>query len=565
MSFVLNVIAKPTIILIGAALLSMLLRRSSASLRHAVWMLALVAAVVVPVAGDLVPRFDLQVLKEPSTTVTFLPIPNVVTTGGERELKLSTTESFQRRWLQLQFVWILGAAILIGRLLKGAMAVRQTAATASLASDDDWLKLINELCASFGIEKPVCLLFSEQLVSPMTWGFRQQTILLPRTAATWSDDRRRLVLAHELAHVKRNDGLLQIFAQIGCSIYWFNPLLWYAAHRVHIERERACDDRVLTLGTPAVDYADHLIQIVRGLRDRSVAFAAVSMAQPSQLETRLVSILDTRLRRRTLSKIGAVTLCTLAVLLTASIAAIGVTTAVPLPPVIMAAVKIAPPEPERKAPAPAAKPQRTRIGDGSTVPNSAMTPPRVVEFQPPTYTNEALLAHVEGTVTLEASVKVEGEVQILRVVKGLGYGLDEKAIEAVMGWKFAPATRNGAPVDAVTQVDVDFTFPVWYSQINDDAPPVRVGPGITPPKVIVRVQPQYTDEARAAKYRGKVILQATVHQNGTVSVDKVVQELDYGLTPNAIEAIEQWKFQPGMRDGKAVSVTLNIEINFNLK
>jgi TonB family protein len=160
---------------------------------------------------------------------------------------------------------------------------------------------------------------------------------------------------------------------------------------------------------------------------------------------------------------------------------------------------------------------------------------------------------------------VEGEVQILRVVKGLGYGLDEKAIEAVMGWKFAPATRNGAPVDAVTQVDVDFTFPVWYSQINDDAPPVRVGPGITPPKVIVRVQPQYTDEARAAKYRGKVILQATVHQNGTVSVDKVVQELDYGLTPNAIEAIEQWKFQPGMRDGKAVSVTLNIEINFNLK
>jgi TonB family protein len=565
MSFVLNVIAKPTIILIGAALLSILLRRSTSSLRHAVWILALVAAVVVPVAGDLVPRFDLQVLKEPSTTVTFLPVPNVVTAGDEQGLKASTRESFQLGRLPLGFVWILGAVILIGRLLKGAMTVKQTARNAARISDDGWHNLTDELCASFGIEKPVHLLFTDQLMSPMTWGFRQHTILLPRTAATWPDDRRRLVLAHELAHVKRNDVLLQILAQIGCSIYWFNPLVWYAAHRVHIERERACDDRVLTLGAPAVDYADHLIQIVRGLRERSIAYAAVSMAQPSQLETRLVSILDTRLRRRTLSKIGTVTLCTLAGLLTASIAAIGVTTAVPLPPVIMAAVKIAPPEPERKATEPEAKPQQTRIGDGSTIPNSAMTPPRVVEFQPPTYTNEALLAHVEGTVTLEASVKVEGEVQVLRVVKGLGYGLDEKAIEAVKGWKFAPATRNGAPVDAVTQVDVDFTFPAWYSQINDDEPPVRVGPGITPPKVIVRVQPQYSDEARAAKYRGKVVLQATVHQNGTVTVDKVVQELEYGLTPNAIEAIEQWKFQPGMRDGKAVSVTLNIEINFNLK
>src|SRR5262249_33786620 len=156
----------------------------------------------------------------------------------------------------------------------------------------------------------------------------------------------------------------------------------------------------------------------------------------------------------------------------------GVTSAVPLPPVVMAAVKVAPHESEAKAPAPAAKPQRTRIGDGSTIPNSAITPPRVVEFQPPAYTNEALLAHIEGTVTLEASVKVEGEVQILRVVKGLGYGLDEKAIEAVKSWKFAPATRNGAPVDAVTQVDVDFAFPVWYSQTNDDEPPVKVGAGI---------------------------------------------------------------------------------------
>jgi TonB family protein len=395
----------------------------------------------------------------------------------------------------------------------------------------------------------------------MTWGVLRHTILLPCTAREWSEERRRLVLAHELAHVKRNDGLMQVFVQIVCSIHWFNPLVWYAAHRIRIERERACDDQVLTLGTAATDYADHLVQIVRGLRSsRSLSFAAVSIAQPTQLETRLVSILDSRGRRRTLSKIGTALLGAVAGLLTVSIAAVGVTAAVPLPPVFVAAIKIAPPTPASKpASQPAVAPQRTRIGNGDPAANNAIVAPRIVESKPPIYTDEALKARIEGTVTLEAAVDVQGTIKILRVVKGLGYGLDERAIGAVLDWKFAPATRNGTPVEAITQVDVDFKLPATLNEA------ITLGPGVTPPTVISRVEPQYTDEARDARYQGTVVVSATIQKDGTLKVDKVLRELDYGLTEKAVEALQQWKFKPGMRNGEAVAVSLKIEVNFNLR
>ena len=136
----------------------------------------------------------------------------------------------------------------------------------------------------------------------------------------------------------------------------------------------------------------------------------------------------------------------------------------------------------------------------------------------------------------------------------------------MLGWKFRPALRNGAPVEAITQIEVDFRIPPWFRPApKDDMPAIPVGPGVTPPMVIFRVEPEYRDEARAAKYHGTLVVSATIHQDGTLTLDHVVRELDYGLTVKAVEALEQWKFKPAMKDGKAVPVRLKIEVNFNLK
>lgn len=205
----------------------------------------------------------------------------------------------------------------------------------------------------------------------------------------------------------------------------------------------------------------------------------------------------------------------------------------------------------------AAPPQRTRIGDTPTIPNGVMTPPQVVRSTPVLYTVEAFDNGIEGTVTVEAAVDIRGNVKLLRILKGLGHGLDQHAMEALAEWTFAPALRNGAPVNAIAQIDVDFilanaTF--------------RVGGGVTPPKVVKRVEPRYTEEARKIHYNGTVKLQGVIQKDGSINLVRVIQGLDHGLTDSAAEALRQWKFSPGTKgDGKPVPVSVNIDINFRLK
>jgi len=92
----------------------------------------------------------------------------------------------------------------------------------------------------------------------------------------------------------------------------------------------------------------------------------------------------------------------------------------------------------------------------------------------------------------------------------------------------------------------------------------RVGNGVAPPTVLTRVDPEYSDEARQAKLQGAVILEAIISEEGIPKVTRVVRSLGLGLDENAVAAIEQWRFRPGMKDGRPVKVALNIEVTFNL-
>ncbi|MCH8285257.1 peptidoglycan DD-metalloendopeptidase family protein, partial [candidate division KSB1 bacterium] len=147
-------------------------------------------------------------------------------------------------------------------------------------------------------------------------GILNPVILLPESAETWESDRIRVVLLHELSHIKRRDMLYNVMAGIAKTLFWFNPLVWYAHKRLCIERERACDDIVLTNGIRSSDYADLLLEVARSLKTKAKRpFAAAFMAFASQLENRMGSILDKKTNRKTMTPTTAIVTCILAIAL----------------------------------------------------------------------------------------------------------------------------------------------------------------------------------------------------------------------------------------------------------
>ncbi len=137
------------------------------------------------------------------------------------------------------------------------------------------------------------LLLSERRAIPMTWGIFRPVILLPQGAGQWPQGRLRAVLLHELAHVQRRDCLMQCLGQAARALYWFHPLAHLAYARLRVEQEQTCDDRVLSAGQEAADYAEHLLAVTsaspRGHAER-VALAAAHGFR--QVRRRMQRILD---------------------------------------------------------------------------------------------------------------------------------------------------------------------------------------------------------------------------------------------------------------------------------
>jgi TonB family protein len=85
-----------------------------------------------------------------------------------------------------------------------------------------------------------------------------------------------------------------------------------------------------------------------------------------------------------------------------------------------------------------------------------VTPPHATFAPPPEYTEQARKKKIQGTVMLSLTVAVDGTTRDIKVVKGVGYGLDEKAVETVSRWKFSPALKDGQPIEKEISVEVSF-------------------------------------------------------------------------------------------------------------
>ena len=207
--------------------------------------------------------------------------------------------------------------------------------------------------------------------------------------------------------------------------------------------------------------------------------------------------------------------------------------------------------------APIANAQYIRVGNPGAIPPTGLNPPTVLSSLVALYTEDARTHGIEGTVTIEAVIDENGRITSSKILTGLGYGLDQVALESIQDWKISPATRNDLPVSVVAQIDVEFNL--------RSANALRVGPGMIPPTVLRRVHPQYTPEAKRARVEGLVVLQTVVKSDGTIDILRVVRGLPLGMTDSTIDAIKQWRFRPGQQNGQNVDIAINVEVNFNLR
>jgi beta-lactamase regulating signal transducer with metallopeptidase domain len=371
-SAALLIIVKATVLLGVAAIVQALLYRwTSAATRHLVWTLGIVGVLLLPVLSLALPDWTVAIRAAAPKVADRAPVIG----RGQQPMNLPTSSASLARTLEaapeappaslrlrgfaamtdalsspavLGGVYAAGVIIMLIQLAVQRWNIRRLAREATDMRGFEWTRLSIECAHSIGVHRPVRLLRSRESSMPMAFGTRRPAILLPALAATWPDDRRRAVVLHELAHVVRYDCLVQTLAFAACTVYWFHPAAWWVARRLRIERELACDDRVIAAGTQPRDYAGHLLEIAYTFGTHRAPALAVSMARPRQLEGRMLAVLDAARNRsvpalRTRIAGAAIAAALLFPLASARAAVVAIDPDVDLTPVTSAPL-VAPPE-----------------------------------------------------------------------------------------------------------------------------------------------------------------------------------------------------------------------------
>ena len=207
----------------------------------------------------------------------------------------------------------------------------------------------------------------------------------------------------------------------------------------------------------------------------------------------------------------------------------------------------------------------------------------------PVYPEEAKEKHVQGAVTLHAIISKTGTVESLDVISG-PEELRDSALDAFRQWTYKPFLLNGQPVEVETTIIVVYNLPDWVSSQNgaEQTPvpeaikqnmqkaqaraeqeykdgrivPMQIGGDVTTPVVIWQPSPEYTEEARKAKFEGTVTVSLIVNNAGIPLNVHVTKGVGMGLDEKAVEAVKQYRFKPAMQNGKPVAVFMNVEVNF---
>ena len=612
-----------TIVIALALAAAFALRRRSASLRHAIVAAAVVAAAAAPALEAIVPQWELPV-SWGATQYEASPLALTSSTSLEpSQAAVVAPAPPSIAWTNLLvLIWIIGVTAILGRLVTGLVRLKRATRRCRVVDAGAWHDVTRELSLRHRLPYPIVVLQSEDKSLLLTWGLFRPKILLPDGAETWSVERREVVLAHEIAHIRRRDWALQIVAEMLRAFYWFNPLVWVACRRLRHESEYACDDAVLDAGVEPAEYATHLLDVARLAVGHGRPWAAApAVALPSTLERRIAAMLSQQRNRTPLTR-GAFALAVAgAVIVTVPVAAITVTAraadsvvtvagdrdvALLTPATPLAPLPSPTPAPVRNTPrvapaqqAPAAIAGVVQDQSGAVLPGveltltdtqfgvryTAVTDARgrfgFRELQPSRY---ELVLKLPGFATVTNVMSVAAGASIERTIT-LPIGSLQETI--TVGCSGTPVALGSSPAqvaamltrgsreqafvstEAERALRRSWTRPEPPSAAQDSTgvePRVRVGGQIRVPRQIFKVNPICPRTVVPAD-------DTLVSLVGRVGVDGYMNEVrlvpkETAPTPapefvdSALEAVRQWKYTPTLLNGQPVEVNISISVAY---
>jgi TonB family protein len=548
MTALLDVTIKVSVIVLLAFTIVRLWRARSSAARHVVLASALACAAAVPLLGLVVPSWRIEWAAVSSAQMSAAADTRVSPMPIEASVHVSIPVSAPQPAIPTARItdivipiWLAGVAGSFFILLAGLARLAWMAAWAEGVERGRWPKIATEIAHEYGLSRPPRLLQSDHPALLVTWGLIRPKVLLPADAGAWTDDRVRVVLAHELAHVRRHDWLVQFSAEVLRSVYWFNPLLWIGCARLRQESEQACDDSVLRLGIGGTSYATHLLDLARAFRaHHRVWVPASAIARQSSLERRVIAMLNVQTDRR------PVALRTAAAIL---VAFLGVT------------VSIAGLDAFAQA--------RFATVNGTVVDQSGgvLVNATLAVTNVQTNARNEVLSNQTGFYELVGLPAGDYELE----ARFMGFTPLRTQLQVGVG---ETLHRNITLQIGAVQETITMTGSATASESATPrraAPPARrpcpnpaVGGCIGPPIKVTHVRPIYPASLSEAGIEGVVLLQTLIGIDGNVKDLRVVSSPHPGLEQAALAAVAQWEFTPTTLNGSAIDTRMNVSVSFRL-
>jgi len=608
---------------------STLLRRRSAALRHWVLTVSIACSAAMPLLAVVVPTWHVHMgtlghLRSGAPPVA----PQTISAGEIANAVVASESAMERQSLPapnsqvLAAAWLAGMAMSLGVLLVGFARLLSIASRSEPIVQGKWVELAVDISCAYRLRRPVLLLTTEHPTLLVTWGTARPKVILPTAAREWAEDRIRVVLSHELAHVRRGDWLVQIVAEVLRAIYWFNPLVWMACRRLRQNSEQACDDAVLSLGIDAADYATQLVDLARVFNQRRRMWVpAPSVARQSSLEGRIRAMLNAGLNRRPLTQ--PVRLATVSALLglTVAIAGVGMSaqtasatfsgfvvdaTGAGVPGVTVTLAHAGQPilSPGKPLNIRFSKANVRHVlmflatATGLNIRYDAGVPDPEITIELDGVTSQQALDAIMAVGQLSYKVLDDRSILVFSDPKNVKH---EARTDAAGYFQLAdlPAGSYVLQVQQTGFANLLDTVTVSEGQVHQRTIAMQVGslqetvtvterdsPGIpavstwipprqskpcstgsdgghiSPPARIRDVRPQYPRSAGDVGIEGRVVLQARIGIDGFVKEVRSMSPVEPNLANAAMAAVGQWQFTPTLLNCVPVEVTMTVTVNF---